>query len=99
MNARIRYDFKAEIWQHQSEGGWFFVSLPMAISKEIRDNLKWQEEGWGRMKVIATVKGIAWHTAIWFDNKHDTYLLPLKAEIRKKADLRSGDIIDVSIAV
>ncbi len=51
------------------------------------------------MKVIATVKGIAWHTAIWFDNKHDTYLLPLKAEIRKKADLRSGDIIDVSIAV
>ncbi len=99
MTARIRYHFTAKIWQHNAEGGWFFVSLPKDISKEIRDNLKWQEEGWGRMKVAATVKDLTWHTAIWFDNKHDTYLLPLKAEIRKKAALQPGDTIDIGIAV
>ena len=39
------------------------------ISKEIRENLKWQEEGWGRMKATASVKQIEWDTAIWFDKK------------------------------
>ena len=99
LNAKIRYDFKAEIWKHNAEGGWFFVSLPHTISKEIRESLKWQEEGWGRMKAQASIKGIEWDTAIWFDKKHNTYLLPLKSEIRKKAALKMGDTIAVSVFI
>ncbi len=99
MNAKIRYDFKAEIWKHNSEGGWFFVSLPLTVSKEIRESFKWQEEGWGRMKVLASINGVEWDTAIWFDKKHNTYLLPLKSEIRKKAALKLGDTIAVSVFI
>ncbi len=36
------------------------------------------------MKAIAKIGNSQWETAIWFDTKHKTYLLPLKAEIRKK---------------
>ena len=46
MDGKIRYDFSAKIWKHSSTGGWFFVSLPGDLSREIRKNLKWQEEGW-----------------------------------------------------
>ena len=99
MNAKIRYDFRGKIWQHSAEGGWFFVSLPKEIAKEIRENLKWQEEGWGRMKAQASIKGIEWDTAIWFDKKRGTYLLPLKAGIRKKAALKLGDTIAVSVFI
>jgi hypothetical protein len=84
MNCKIKYEFVAKIWQHSGQSGWYFVSLPTEISIEIRENLKWQEEGWGRLKATAQIENSQWETAIWFDSKHNTYLLPIKAEIRKK---------------
>jgi hypothetical protein len=84
MQGKIKYEFTAKVWQHNSAAAWYFVSLPTNLAHEIRTQLKWQEEGWGRLKVIASIGGSEWKTAIWFDTKHNTYLLPLKAEIRKK---------------
>lgn len=95
MQAKIEYNFSGKIWN----GGWFFVSLPKDISYEIRKHLRWQEEGWGRMKATAIINKIEWDTAIWFDTKQETYLLPLKADIRKKAQLALDDIIEVSIKI
>ena len=97
MQAKIKYNFSGKIWKHNAAGGWFFVSLPKDISKEIRETLQWQEEGWGRMKASAVVNGLNWDTAIWFDKKRDTYLLPLKADIREKANLELDNTITVNI--
>lgn len=87
----IKYEFTSEIWKYAAPGGWHFVSLPQKLAKEIRENLKWQEEGWGRLKAIAKISNSEWETAIWFDTKMNTYLLPLKAEIRKNEKLQEGD--------
>ena len=99
MQAKIKSEFSGKLWKYQSSGGWVFVSIPKGISKEIRENLKWQEEGWGRMKTSASIKEIKWNTAIWFDTKINTYLLPVKSEIRKKASLKINDRITVSISI
>ena len=99
MESKIKYQFSSKLWKHSSEGGWFFITVPKNYSEEIRNNLKWQEEGWGRMKATAQVNGSSWDTAIWFDKKHNTYLLPLKADIRKKAGLQLGDRVEVTISV
>ncbi|WP_298534909.1 DUF1905 domain-containing protein [uncultured Algibacter sp.] len=99
MQAKINYKFSAKLWKDASSGGWFFVSLPKDISKEIREHLKWQEEGWGRMKAVAIINNLEWNTAIWFDTKSNTYLLPVKAEIRKKAYLQLDDIIHVNVLI
>ena len=89
MKGKIEYQFTAAIWQNSSpNGGWYFVSLPIEISSEIRENLKWQEEGWGRLKATAKISHTEWETAIWFDTKSKTYLLPIKIEIRKKKNLK-----------
>lgn len=85
------------MWQHNSSGGWYFVSLPKNISKEIRENLKWQEEGWGRMKASAGIGELIWETAIWFDTKANTYILPIKAEIRKKKHLKINQSIEMKV--
>lgn len=99
MNSNIRYRFSAKIWRYKSQGGWFFVSLPLDLSEEIRSQLKWQEEGWGRMKATARIEKIEWETAIWFDSKLKTYLLPLKKEIRIKAQLKLDDEIPVEVSL
>ena len=85
------------MWKHSSPGGWYFVSLPRLISKEIRENLKWQEEGWGRMRAHAKIGNFKWETAIWFDTKEETYLLPVKAEARKKTNLEIDKKIEMNI--
>jgi hypothetical protein len=95
----IRYEFSSEIWKYDAPAGWHFVSLPKDFAKEIRENLKWQEEGWGRLKAVAKIGNTEWKTAIWFDTKMNTYLLPLKAEIRKKEHLESGDNKNVIVWV
>lgn len=96
---KIKYEFSAKIWQHQSQGGWYFVSLPEKLAKEIREVVKWQEEGWGRLRVTAKTGNSEWDTAIWFDTKMNTYLLPVKAEIRKKENLEPGKNTDVIILI
>ena len=89
-SAEIRYEFTAKLWQYAGPAGWYFVSLPKSLAKEIRNSLKSEEEGWGRLKVTAKIGNSEWKTAIWFDTKLSTYLLPLKAEVRIKENLITG---------
>ena len=59
--------------------------------------MKWQEEGWGRLKATAKIGNSQWETAIWFDTKRKTYLLPLKADIRKKENIATD--IDINTII
>lgn len=49
------------------------------------------------MRAMAKVHEIEWDTTIWFDKKHNTYLLPIKAEIRKRAVLKLKDKVHIRI--
>ncbi|MBN8718367.1 MAG: DUF1905 domain-containing protein [Sediminibacterium magnilacihabitans] len=89
-SKKIKYEFTTKPWQYTGSNSWHFVSLPKKLSKEIRNALKAEEEGWGRLRAIAKIGNSEWKTAIWFDTKMNTYLLPLKAEIRKKEILEIG---------
>lgn len=97
MMNKIKYEFAGKMWKHDSPAAWYFVSLPIELASEIRDNLKWQEEGWGRMKALAKIGEFEWKTAIWFDTKMKTYLLPIKAEARKKASLELEKEIQIAV--
>jgi len=87
LPGRIPYRFNAKPWQYKGPAAWYFVSLPADLSLEIRAQFKDLEEGWGRLPVSAAIAGYEWKTAIWFDNKQNTYLLPVKADVRKKLKL------------
>ena len=95
----INYQFQAKLWQHNAKGGWYFVSLPEDVSADIREHLKHFEEGWGRLKTKAEIASHTWETAIWFDTKRNTYLLPLKADVRRQLKLKIDDILEIKIHV
>lgn len=99
MTGLIKYEFTSSLWSQASTMSWHFVSLPEETSKEIRALLRSQEEGWGRLKATAKIGGSEWKTAIWFDTKRNTYLLPVKATIRSKENLRVGVEIETIIWV
>ena len=100
--GKTNYEFSAKAYQYSSSKdmcGWTFVSLPKELSMEIRDHFKHLEEGWGRMKVTAKLGDSEWQTAIWFDTKQETYILPLKAKIRKQEELVLGEDVKILILI
>jgi len=92
---KAQYQFSSKPWQYPAPGGWHFLSLPKKLSQELRTEYKSREEGWGRLRVTAQIGSSEWNAAIWFDTKSNSYMLPLKAEIRKKENF----IIDRTVKV
>jgi len=86
----VKYSFEATLWRSNPPGGWFFLALPADFSAEIRASFGSEEEGWGRLKATARIGQSEWKTAIWFDTKRSTYLLPVKADVRTKEALSEG---------
>ena len=95
--SKPTYTFTARVHVYPGEAAWRFVLLPLEMSLEIRAHLKHEEQGWGRLKATAEIGATRWETAIWFDTKAGTYMLPLKASVRKKEGIADGNEVMVNI--
>jgi hypothetical protein len=93
------YSFSAELWHFPGEAGWHFITLPLDVSEEIREETAAFRKGFGSVKVTAEVGGQAWQTSIFPDSKSGSYLLPVKKAIRSAARLSAGDEVDVRLAI
>lgn len=97
--VKNNFQFTATVWEYSGKGAWIFVTVPQNFSSEIRSSFKEYEEGWGRLKIDARIGKTNWKTAIWFDSKIQTYLLPLKSEIRKKENITINSEVEVIISI
>ena len=97
--GKIPFAFTVIPWQHTGSSGWVLVNVPHKMSNEIRKHFKREEQGWGRLSIIAQIKNTSWPTAIWYDTQHQTYLLPIKSEVRKKENINVGQSIEVNIYI
>ncbi|MBW6482950.1 MAG: DUF1905 domain-containing protein [Vicingaceae bacterium] len=99
MIVKAQYRFAAKVWKHSAAASWYFVSLPIKQAKEIRFHFQNLEEGWGRLSCNAQIGKTRWNSAIWFDTKHQSYILPLKAEIRKKEQITTAQQISITVFI
>lgn len=95
----MNYTFTSELWIYSGQGAWHFVTLPSDMSKEIKENFSTGQKGFGSIRVEATIGDFTWNTSIFPDNKLNAYLLPIKAEARKKTGISDGDRVTTSIAL
>jgi hypothetical protein len=86
-----QYKFTANVWLYSGKAGWHFVSLPTDISGDIKREFGDRSRGWGSLPVEVSLGLTTWTTSIFPDKKAGTYLLPLKAEVRKKEVFKEGD--------
>ena len=97
QSSILCFSFNAKVWKYQGAAGWHFVTLPKLVSKKIRSSHHSSEEGWGRLPTKATIGKTTWKTAIWFDTKAKSYLLPVKAIVRKNENLLLESAINVKL--
>jgi hypothetical protein len=94
----MQFIFTAPLWLYTGKGAWYFVTLP----KDAADEIKFfnpTTKGFMPIKVRATIGEKSWKTSIFPDKKSGSFLLAVKAEIRKKEKLNAGEHTRVSISI
>lgn len=94
-----RYTFKLRVWIYPGEAAWHFVTLPQKESEMIREVFSEVKRGWGSLPVKVTVGETTWNTSIFPDRKRGAYLMPLKAEVRKKESIHDQDEILLQLEI
>ena len=91
------FTMRAKVWLYPGMAGWHFVTLPKKQSNLIKKSFGAMKRGWGSLPVSVTIGKTTWNTSIFPDAKAGAYLLPLKANVRKKEKISVGDTTIVSI--
>jgi hypothetical protein len=94
-----KFAVTAKVWIYPGMVGWHFVTIPVEITKDIDFYFSQSKKGWGSLPVQVSLGKIDWKTSIFPDKKSASYLLPLKAEVRKKEHLQEGDTISFSLEI
>lgn len=94
MKKQHSYHVQSEVWVYPGESAnWYFTSVPKKISALLKEKFGSLRRGFGSLPVTVSVGQTSWRTSLFPDKKSGTYLLPLKAQVRKKENIHQGDHI------
>jgi hypothetical protein len=93
LAVALRYQFEAQMWADEGPGAWHFVTLPAEIIEEIKS----VRSGNAARRVEARIGGSSWSTALFPHD--DSYVLPVKADVRRREAITVGDRVQASIEV
>ena len=95
-----RFAFRAKLWRYSGDtAAWHFVTVPKAKSKQMRALSQGLRNAFGSLRVIATIGKTSWRTSVFADAKAGAFLLPVKAELRKKEKIGHGDTVKVTLEI
>lgn len=93
------------LWLWSGEGGrWHFVTIPEDLAGEVRAQSLASRGGFGSVRVEATIagastgEGVTWCTSV-FPQKSGGYILPVKAEVRRRAGIAADDDVTVRLSL
>ncbi len=84
------------IWKSEAAGRWYFITVPEEQSDEICAHAFGEPRGFGSVRVEVRIDDVVWRTSV-FPLKSGSYLLPIKAEVRRKAGLAAGDEVTLTL--
>jgi hypothetical protein len=99
----FKFKSKVFVWQSgftdkEDKRAWRFARLPEKISAEIKEmQTRKLRRGWGAVYAEAKIGKTEWTTSIFPDRHSNTYLLPLKKQVRYEENLYDG--IDMSVSM
>lgn len=102
---KFRFGSKVIVWREgynegNDKGAWRFVRVPEDISVKIKEMQKGRlRRGWGAVYAKVKIGKSEWATSIFPDRHSDTYILPLKKQIRYEENLYDGNYISISIEI
>ena len=93
----VHLEVTGEIWFWRGPAPWYFVTVPGPISVELMAVSASVTYGWGMIPVTVEIGRTTWKTSLF--PKDGSYLVPIKASVRKAERLEVGDVVTVRLAV
>ena len=93
----VRFSFETEVIHWRGPSPYFYAPVPAEHVEELRSVARAVTYGWGMIPVATVVGGVAFTTSLF--PKDETYLLPLKDAVRRKAGVTAGDRIAVEMRI
>lgn len=85
---------KAKVWRWPGEGSWHFVNVDKKLSADIRKSYPK-----GFVKIQAKIGKTSWDTSLFPHKLSNTYLLSVKALVRKKENIFDGDEVSIDFKI
>lgn len=96
------FELEATLWRWQPNGkggGWHFITIDGQTAAEMRYAALGRTGGFGSIKVDARIGGTRWQTSVFPHKESGGFILPVKAEVRKREGLSEGDAVTMSLSV
>ncbi|TWD80000.1 uncharacterized protein DUF1905 [Kribbella amoyensis] len=89
--------FSGEIWFWRGPAPWYFVTVPEDLGADLQAESSFVSYGWGMIPVTARIGGTEWTTSLY--PKDGSYIVPVKAVVRRAESLDEGDTVDLHLTV
>ncbi|MBL4807625.1 MAG: DUF1905 domain-containing protein [Rhodobacteraceae bacterium] len=99
MQHDLSFTFTAALWLYPGKEAWHFVTVPKALSEEIKLFTSTNKTAWGSVRVAVQIGQSQWNTSLFPDKKSGCYFLPLKAAVRKKEKISTNDEVSIQLDV
>ena len=93
----MEIEFSGEVWYWKGPAPWYFITVPAELGHELHTIASAVTYGWGMIPATVSIGGTAWRTALW--PRDGSYIVPIKAAVRKLEALRVGDEVAVRLEV
>ena len=94
-----QFEFEADVWLHQGDAAWHFVTVPGEISDEIRARTAGEGRAFGTVPATVSIGRTSWSTSLFADTQRDAYLIPIKAQVRRREQLADGDVARLTVTL
>ncbi|MBT0995574.1 DUF1905 domain-containing protein [Cellulomonas sp. DKR-3] len=93
----MEFEFEARLrlWDARKSDSWTFADLPTSVADEIADEAEGVARGFGSVRVEVTIGATTWRTSIF--PGATTYVLPVKAAVRRAESVEAGDVARVRL--
>ena len=93
------FEFEAPLWKWQGDGAasWYFLTLPFEVTDEIDEITTGKQAGFGSVPVNVTVGATTWTTSVFPSKEQQSFILPVKAPVRKAEALVEGATTHVTL--
>ncbi len=95
------FEVAGAVWRWRpnqgSGGGWYFLTIAGQAAAEIRYAALGRSGGFGSIRVVARIGGTTWTTSIFPHRETGGFVLPLKADVRRREGVGDGGVVEVSL--
>jgi hypothetical protein len=90
-------EFSGDVWFWKGPAPFHFVTVPEDDCADLETASEFVSYGWGMIPASVRIGATEWTTSLW--PKDGSYVVPLKAHVRKSERVDVGDVVTVRLTV